>query len=550
MFCFIIFYLNRLVSGNDASEIEKKHLIIDFGGKYLKGALDNYSPDSFLYLTKKENNVCDSPYCYLIPNSISAAVDDMMSTNTSEEAVRVGQEAFIKARKNKLLGIEFFGAIYNRKRKYISSNCDFFNIDNNVTISDFPLFWYLIQFFTKYQNKTLADDLTIILPGYSTDVTFEELKVANNQTFKKINFFRDFEIIQKVHSNLFSKSENKNVLYLDFGAFSVKATVVNRQNEVVFYDFDDQIGIEKVAYSRAPKDQEEEGKDKTNKRKRNEKDLYDNRVSKAREEAYKAMENVSFYDELFERNLNELIQKAKSRESAIDEIILIGGGCQFPFVRKTVESLSKEKKTVLIDTLNLNHSTFFIDGYKLTLNDKNLPSSNKFIYHPLFVKYNGQTHKIPEFSEQSYQFKINLGKIQRIEKVNQSSVWNNQFKIVTDESHVISGMSKAVLNLEFELNETDSIENKFIQISGSFSDGREKCENSFCLNFEAELCDVNDDKEIECKEKVSVVRSNVTVIKSIEAQKRARETDAAMGMIRALFSQFSQAKNKKKSEEL
>lgn len=545
MHFWTFFLFNRFVFSDLLNKKDQKHLVIDFGGKFLKGGLHYSLLNNFSYLNK--NDDCNSSNdCYLIPNSISAAVDDMMLYNQSKDAIKIGIEAFTKVSKSNLLGIQYFGAIFNRKRSFISSNCDFFNTDSNVTLSDLPLFWYLSQFFSKYQEKTLADDLVIILPAYTTDLTREEIEVANNNSFKKITFIKDSEIIQKVHSNLFQNNNGKNVLYLDFGAFSAKATVINQNNEIVSYDFNEECGIEKVAYRQSIKAQD------------NNKKKIDNHIFNARNEAYKFISSGDFYDEIFEKNLNDLIENSITNSNfVIDEFVLVGGGCQLPFVIKTVEKVSKGKFS-LIDSFNknINHLTFLADGYLL-------PSHNttgiQFNYHPLFVKYNNQTHKIPGISihnekrfDDDYQFKINLGKIHHNDKVNQSSIWDSRIDIVTDKYHVLSGMSTTVLKLNIsDLKSDPNFEGKFVQITGSFENDGEKRLNSFGLKFEVELCDVNEkSKEFVCKEKFNVRRSNSTVMKKLKAEKKASETDAAMMLIRALFDSFSKIKNGGKKDEL
>lgn len=558
MINFIFFFLNQLVLGDSSSKEDKTNLIIDFGGKYIKGSLINITSNKFSYLTENGNNICGSSNdCYSIPNSISASVNDLMHVNKSEDAVKIGIKAYETATRNRLLGIQYFGAIFNRKPSYIGANCDYFNLDLNVTVSNFEIFWYLIQFFSKYQQKTTADEIAIILPGYTTDKTIEEMKIANNQTFNKITVLKDYDIIQKVHVNIFNGDNSRNALYIDFGAFSTKATVVTKQGEIVSYEFNEESGIEKVAFRQLLKSQV--GKEKS-------KHLYDDYLLNTKKEAYKEISSDAFYDEIFEKNLNDLIvhsiENSKVNTNSnfvIDEIVLIGGGCELPFVIKTVEKLSNGTKFELIEKIqnnlaSINHLTFLVDGYQLPAVKE---SQNLFVYHPLFIEYNNQTHRIPGVSninkkihDDQYQFKINLGKIQRNQKPNQTSLWDGVIKIVTDSYHVIGGMSKIVLKLNIsDLKSDGDYENKFIQLIGSF-DEIEKCENSFGLKFEAELCDVNENKELVCSDKFNVVKSNAAIMKSLKAKKKADENDAAMALIRALFDSVSKVKNNGKKEEL
>lgn len=547
---FILF--SHHVLSDSPNEEYNNHLIIDFGGKYLKGGLLNLESTSLSFLNRSKDSQCISTNdCYSIPNSISASITDFMFNEKSEDAVKIGTKAFDNAAKNKMFGIQYFGAIFNRKRSFISKNCNLFNLDTNVTNTEFPIFWYLIQFFLKYKKYTSANQLTVVLPGYSTSLTSKEMKVANNNSFVNLTIVKDYEIIQRVHSNLFTNNR-KNILYLDFGAFSTKATVVNKENEIISYEFNEECGIELVAYRQARQIFDSIDEDSNN---------YGNYVFKARNEAYNIISNESFYDDLFEQNLKKLIDNSISNSKSntgsdfvIDEIILIGGGCELPFVQKALEKVLNGKKFDLIekvtnDIQKLNHITFFVEGCLLPPYNN---SKSVFIYHPLFVKYDDKVFKIEDVSNLNkkpfnIEFKMNLGNIEKSKKdkdANHSILWNNKIEIVTDKDHVVGGMS--IKDAKFVITNLDSkadYSDKFIVVKGSLRSDDHS--NAVKIDLDAQLCDDGESNNFDCKIKLDIEESNSTLSKIANAEKRASELDAAMGLIRMLSgNKFGKKKDK------
>lgn len=75
------------------------------------------------------------------------------------------------------------------------------------------------------------------------------MKLICKDLYDEVNIIKDYEVIRRVHSNIFTK----NVLYLDFGSFSTKATVISNESEIVSFGFNEDCGLELVAYREARK---------------------------------------------------------------------------------------------------------------------------------------------------------------------------------------------------------------------------------------------------------------------------------------------------------
>lgn len=497
--------------------------IVDFGGKYLKGATFN-SVSSRLTLIESRNN--SNPEG-VIPNSISASVIDCLQNETLYDAVSIGDSAFQKVRKNIYFGIEFFGAIVNRKKSFLKKNHNFFLIDQNVTLTDIPRFWYLQQFFVQYQRVSNSNKVKLIIPGYSTELVYDQFNMANNCTFSDLAIYKDYEIIQKVHSQLAPK--DKSILYIDFGAFSTKATLIDSSNRIVSYNFDEECGIEKVAYRLAIQNESLNLPNQSNP------------VSQ-RIEAYTIIKNnESFIDEVFEQHLKTLIEKVSLKP--YDDVVILGGGCNLPFVSIALKKILPNVRISLSDDyLKVDHLTFFVNGYHLT---RASGLKNDFFYHPLYIKYGSEVHELRLDSIQN----INLGKIlhrTNATKHNETidNPYDNRIHIITDENHILSGGSKKFKKLIIpELNNKtfESTSNQILILTYTpMSNG------SFEKAFEAKLCDSDDPSK--CTSPMVLETSDSIYRKAARVDKKVKSVDAAMSILRVFQQSYSKKKNPFSSE--
>ena len=228
-----------------------------------------------------------------------------------------------------------------------------------------------------------------------------------------------------MHSQL--SPNDKSILYFEFGAFSTKATLIDSSNRIVSYNFEEECGIEKVAYRLAIQNQSLNLS--------NQSDPVSQRI-----EAYTIIENnESFIDEVFEQHLKTLIEKVSLKP--YDDVVILGGGCNLPFVSIALKKiLPKVRISLSDDYLKVDHLTFFVNGYHLT---RTSGLKNDFFYHPLHIKYGSEVHELRLDSIQN----INLGKVlhrTNATKHNETidNPYDNRIHIITDENHILSGGSK------------------------------------------------------------------------------------------------------------
>ncbi|OHS97050.1 hypothetical protein TRFO_36766 [Tritrichomonas foetus] len=415
-----------------------------------------------------------------MPSSISCGIDDLIKVELSENAIKIGDEALEKAHKNQYLGIEFFGTIFNRQKKEISKFHELYNVDKNVTLSDFPLFWYLNQYLLRLKNLTLTDELTIILPGYTTESTFVNISLANerNNTFQKLEILKDYEILfnQYKRSQMKSGNQKKKVLFIDFGAFSAKATLIS-DNKILGYNFCEKCGMEELAFELSKKE------------------------NITRKDAYEKMNNIDFTKlsifEEFKLNVqNEIFEKINIDE--VDEIQLVGGGCDYPFIRTAIGLITT--KPFL---RSFSSFSFLIDGYI-----ENIQNYQKIEYRPfnLLVEYNGARHK-PEVGE-------NLGHF----------VTNATIAIIADEERF--QLPRGISNIV----DIYDIEGEIIGENQDVSIIESKNEFLFGLRV--------GNKEVHLK------RSLVFAKDAEDAIDNTIKTDAAMMMIRLLMATAPKKKNR------
>ena len=464
----------------------KRKLVVDFGSKYLKGGIID---ENGKFTQLNEN---------LSMSSISASIDDFIKTNATLDSIKIGKSAYEKSLQNEYFGIEFFGAVFsNENKSYLSENHLLYHFDKNVTLSDYPLFWYMSKFLLKLKEHTKTDSLFMILPGFHTQRTFDLIQLANanitsnytlvdsfNETFDDITIVTDYNLISANQKRI---SPSKASLFIDVGAFSSKATLIANGN-IQQYIFCEDCGVERVAFRLADKE------------------------NISRIDAYEKMKSSDFNDENFSINFEAKIinqfQKSEFFEQ-VKEIVVFGGGSEFGFIRQVLGKF-RVPFTVANDPNNYLVN-LLLDNFQ------NVNCFPNFDLHPKFLAYNNNS-------------------ITTITKGQEIGVYKSKrLNITTSSEAIIKGNSNVLF--EIEIIDDEEPDNESILYIGDV-DTTNDLNSTIILNITTDKGKIFNTR-----------RTNSSLIQFRNANvKKSSETDAAMAMLKVLFANIP--KKKVQNDEL
>lgn len=156
MLCLIFIISQRFIAYKPDDASSQNHLIIDFGGRFIKGGLTGSQSKTISFLYKNANCLKKvSNDCYSIPNSISGSAEYMLGSENPEVMIRVGEKGYDWAVKSKNDAYQYFGAFYNLKYSYLKKIiiCSIFQ--KMLIYHNIPIFGISNKYlkFTKMKQK-------------------------------------------------------------------------------------------------------------------------------------------------------------------------------------------------------------------------------------------------------------------------------------------------------------------------------------------------------------------------------------------------------------
>ena len=331
------------------SLICEKHLVLDFGGKYMKGAIVDDGDGTITTLKNVEMS------SMAIPCAITSELSGPLSIKNIQQALRVdsctiGYAALKLIEKNRTRGIPFLGATFGKDIEYLKENHDFYGIDSNATFNGLPASWYLLRMLTMIEmSYGHFRDVVLILPFSMPLYIRSHLQVLGLFIKKKFVSVADTQVFGWVCSKVLQPrlrhGERVAVMIVDVGAFSLKVQLLRMNKETNspliragFIDgfMSEEAGLEAIAYRMSV-----------------------NQNIK-RKKAVKMLENLKEPDEVFRAEFLKMMNEIEKRHRVrIEQVQVVGGGARYKWVQRVLEEGLPESVPI---QFNMNQITGLVDG--------------------------------------------------------------------------------------------------------------------------------------------------------------------------------------------
>lgn len=346
-------------------------LALDFGGKYLKGAIVE-NDGTVMYLKNLEVP------SLAIPGAITSQLSGPLSMENIKHAIKIdgvsiGYAALKLIEKNRTRGVPFLGATFGKDISYLKANHDLLGIDKNATFGGLPPSWYFLRLLAAFESwHGRFEEILLVLPFSTPVYTRGHLRILGAFLGKRLQIITDTEAyglaIAKILQPKLGVGQSAVSMIVDVGAFALKVQLIKTSRtdpksrlQTTFQRgmFSEDAGLEAIAH----------------------------RISVAegikRKKAVKSLEKASDPDPVFRSEFLRIAEALKLEDvPKIEFVQVVGGGARYKWVEKVIREGIGGGIPVLF---NINQITGLMDAAVEVVGQE--ISSETMLAYPLYVTH-------------------------------------------------------------------------------------------------------------------------------------------------------------------
>jgi hypothetical protein len=398
-------------------------MVIDFGGKYVKVRYSpntkraDWPPFNLSIIPSAIAYIGRDPICGVKAWKLKALEDDFVVQDAALTAIAA----------NASLGTQFLGAVFGRSPAYLRAHPGLFGLDANAIVACAPPQLLLERFLQSIAPYAADVKKVIVLvsPHISLPIR-DQIQASGRRIFEKKTEVLDHTVVyQKLVAAATSSSWKHTLLFLDFGAFSAKATAIQMtkgffglwsQPNVTGYEFSEDAGLEALALRLSQK------------------------MNAEREKVVANLPQIENGDPLFEEEVRRIIQWSTHGE-LLSEVQLLGGGANFAWIEKLVKSIVANRSIPILHNFSaIDAMASFMErdvGDQLPTKPRDVPGISLYVCH----------------RKERFQIKAAIGTIVRYFAF--GNIEKGTFSIETDADRVGRGYPTRVT--EYEIQNISSI---------------------------------------------------------------------------------------------